>query len=303
MDIIEDIVTLEARGAASPAFSVMARPCDRTLIKRAMTALGVADDSRVVKGSAPRHPWIHVVDDKIHMIAVLPTQTDEALIVRLLATPAGVLIIADDVTLNTIRMDIESVEGDGRKGLAAALVGLGRGTLDGLDSLADAAGDVAARAMGYTSAPERSEITRMRARLFAGQQLCSAHHRLLASEGDLAQALPEAAGRSLRQARAAFAEAEVAAARLYAVAGDVLAEQSAVVMERLTLVATIFLPLTVSTAFFGMNFGWMTDRLGSASAFLVLGVVVPALLTFGTLTVIRRVTGPGWRERHGDSAR
>ena len=41
---------------------------------------------------------------------------------------------------------------------------------------------------------------------------------------------------------------------------------------RLTLVATIFLPLSFIAGFFGMNFGWMVDQIGSASAFWLLGV-------------------------------
>lgn len=40
----------------------------------------------------------------------------------------------------------------------------------------------------------------------------------------------------------------------------------------LTVVATIFLPLTFLTGFFGMNFGWMVGRLDSAAAFYSLGI-------------------------------
>lgn len=47
------------------------------------------------------------------------------------------------------------------------------------------------------------------------------------------------------------------------------ASEMNVVMERLTVVATVFLPLTVVTGFFGQNFGWMTARIDSLTAFLL----------------------------------
>lgn len=44
------------------------------------------------------------------------------------------------------------------------------------------------------------------------------------------------------------------------------------VMERLTLVATIFLPLTVVTGFFGQNFRWMVDHIDTFAGFAVFGI-------------------------------
>jgi magnesium transporter len=43
-------------------------------------------------------------------------------------------------------------------------------------------------------------------------------------------------------------------------------------MKQLTLVATIFLPLSFITGFFGMNFGWLTGDIGSFWVFAVYGL-------------------------------
>jgi magnesium transporter len=51
------------------------------------------------------------------------------------------------------------------------------------------------------------------------------------------------------------------------------------IATRITLLATIFVPLTLITGFFGQNFGWLVDHIDSLTAFLVWGIgglVVPA---------------------------
>jgi magnesium transporter len=54
----------------------------------------------------------------------------------------------------------------------------------------------------------------------------------------------------------------------------------------LTVVATIFLPLTFITGFFGMNFGWMVDEVDTALAFWLLGI---GSLVVGVLLISRLV--------------
>ena len=53
-------------------------------------------------------------------------------------------------------------------------------------------------------------------------------------------------------------------------------------INQLTVITAIFLPVTFLTGFFGMNFQWMIDRLGSGETFLVLAVALPVAMITAT---------------------
>jgi magnesium transporter len=70
------------------------------------------------------------------------------------------------------------------------------------------------------------------------------------------------------------------------------------VQERLTIVATIFLPLTVITGFFGQNFSWLVNHIGSEWTFWGLGIgglVVSGLAIYLWLIRSGLYHGPGSR--------
>lgn len=64
-----------------------------------------------------------------------------------------------------------------------------------------------------------------------------------------------------------------------------------VVMKQLTIIATVFLPATFLTGFFGQNFGWMVNHLTSSGVFLGLGVALQIVLATVLLLFFR---SRGW---------
>ncbi len=69
-----------------------------------------------------------------------------------------------------------------------------------------------------------------------------------------------------------------------------------VVMKQLTIIATIFLPLSFLTGFFGQNFAWMVTRITSFSDFVGIGIGLQVLVAGALFVMFRR---RGWLSGDG----
>ena len=132
---------------------------------------------------------------------------------------------------------------------------------------------------------DRRRMSEVRSELFRMQQIVAPQREMLGRGGDLLENLP---GLERDVARHPFRDVHddlVITATEIDYLRELLSETINVLINqmagRLTIVATIFLPLTFATGFFGMNFGWMVNHIDSAESFLILGVggmIVPLIV-------------------------
>jgi magnesium transporter len=62
-------------------------------------------------------------------------------------------------------------------------------------------------------------------------------------------------------------------------------------MKQLTIMATVFLPLTFVTGFFGQNFGWMVGHIKSGPIFFGLGIGLEIFTVAALFTLFKK---RGW---------
>jgi magnesium transporter len=146
------------------------------------------------------------------------------------------------------------------------------------------------RAFERPSDADRRRAVELRGRLFRVLQVIVPQRDMLVTG---AEALERVLGMGSGQAHHPFQDVRddlVLAVNLIAYCRELLAEALNVYLQatsnrlnqvatRLTMLATIFIPLTLITGFFGQNFGWLVDHIKSFESFLIWGIggmLVPA---------------------------
>jgi hypothetical protein len=261
---------------------------DSSVAREAAVQLGLHLPSADPRGH--RRPAVMIADGQVGLVLMVLGAQHRQHPLRVYARDGGLLLVGDDVALDAVRPALSPGRTDPWSVLVDIVLAVARHCEEALERIDDESQELEARATGYSSAPQRRTMGRLRTELFRIGETQVAQQTLLSADEEFAQEMGDEHRRLIARAATAFGANHSTTTRLYAMLGDVLNEQDTVVSERLTLVATIFLPLTLTTGFFGMNFPWLTDRVGGLTAFLLFGLVVPAALTIGTLVLVRRLT-------------
>ena len=281
------------RYGAAPAHAVCVMVATSAPDQVITAANWVGADAATAKealASSHRRPIAHSGRRRISVIAFATSEDFTSQEVHLHLGAGGLVAVCPEPLRPVLSEVVSRVRRGPEEALLAVLLTLANQAAAAVQDLAEEADRLDQGAIGLAADAQRRTISGLRHRLYALQQLWTAHQVMCTADGPLAGALSRAGQRRLRQSEVVFQSSAAAAGQLYALLGDTLERYSAVITERLTLVTVIFLPLTVCSGFFGMNFGWMTDHIGSRAAFAVLGILAPLALAGVTVLAARRIS-------------
>lgn len=171
-----------------------------------------------------------------------------------------------------------------------ALTGTFLDSLEGFDDAIDTLQETLAE---HPTAVDRRRIFDLRRHLTEMRQVVIPQRDLLAPSDDLLDAIP---GLDRNRARNQFRDIHDHLARAAGLTGSYREQLASLldlyiaevsnrlneIMKRLTFIATVFLPLTFITGFFGMNFGWLLNQITPLWTFVVFGIA----LLIGSATAV-----------------
>ena len=171
--------------------------------------------------------------------------------------------------------------------------------LDVLDPFDDTIDDLQDALVEHATTRDRQRIFELRRQLVELRQVVLPQADMLASSDDIIDAIPESERSS---ARDRFRDVHDHLARAGELIGTYREQLSGLldlyltetsnrlneIMKRLTLIATVFLPLTFITGFFGQNFGWLLKEITPMWTFIVFGIVLLIASAAATAVYLRR---------------
>jgi magnesium transporter len=220
------------------------------------------------------------------------------------------LHVTDDALVTVTRQPMAALQAAGRRVAAIDPGHVGRAvhgvldeladrllnTLDGFDGTID---DLQASVAEDATRAKRQHIFALRRQLTELRQVVVPQRELLDPAGDLFATL---GGTLTDDDRVGFRDVHDHLDRAAGLIGSYREQLGGVldlyltevsnrmnqVMKRLTIVATVFLPLTFLTAFFGMNFGWFVQQISPMWTFWVFGIALAAAATAGLAVYLTR---------------
>ena len=170
---------------------------------------------------------------------------------------------------------------------------------EALDKVDDEIEDLEGKVLDRPHRSQLQELVELKNRLVPMRKIAMRQRNVLERAEDEIAGLPgfEARPRDFRD----IYQRMISVSELIDSSRDVLTGAQDVylssITERLTLVATVFFPLTVLTGFFGMNFGWMVHHIDSFTSFAIFGLGGMLALTAGVLALFLRAGYIGPRRR------